>query len=182
MDCAIKQYIAKRRSLFMDEDLDFLDQVVDDFDQDSAFQKMLEKDFEQQIEKDFQQQIQQTMDQLKTSAEKDPMDSMFAQLDELVDSGDFDNVFGELMNDLVTKDLLYEPLKELQEKYPAWIEKNSSSLKPDQLEQYQNQLSVIGEIINEFDDNPDSTGDKITMLMAKAISSNSDAVIRKSAR
>jgi peroxin-19 len=41
------------------------------------------------------------------------MEQMMKELDGLMESGDFEKVFGGFMEQLMSKDVLYEPLKEL---------------------------------------------------------------------
>lgn len=38
---------------------------------------------------------------------------------------------------MVSKAVLYEPVKELCDKFPAWMQSNSASTPPDDLERYE---------------------------------------------
>ncbi len=42
----------------------------------------------------------------------------------------------DLLNMMVSKAVLYEPVKELCDKFPAWMQSNSASTPPDDLERY----------------------------------------------
>jgi hypothetical protein len=44
------------------------------------------------------------------------MDDMMKELEAMMSSQDFENMFGGIMEQLMSKDILYEPMKELAEK------------------------------------------------------------------
>jgi peroxin-19 len=44
------------------------------------------------------------------------MQEMMRQMESLTDNGDFQNMLEGMMNQLMSKDLLYEPMKDLAEK------------------------------------------------------------------
>ena len=44
------------------------------------------------------------------------MEQMMKELETMMGSGEFDNMFGGIMDDLMSKELLYEPMKELSTK------------------------------------------------------------------
>ena len=58
------------------------------------------------------------------------------------------------MTQLTNKEILYEPMKELHDKYPAWLEKHAKELeKTDkgELERYREQQTLVGEIVGRFE-------------------------------
>ncbi|KAH6582882.1 hypothetical protein BASA50_006540 [Batrachochytrium salamandrivorans] len=112
----------------------------------------------------FQDQIAQTMNKLRESSEKataqateelqgnsaeeDPMmANMLKELESMMDSEGFEDIFGGFVDQLMKKEFLYEPLKDLSEKYPAWIEANRSTLSAEDRVRYQNQLEAVKEIV-----------------------------------
>lgn len=44
------------------------------------------------------------------------MEQMMKELEGMMDTGEFEDMFGGLMNQLASKDLLYEPMKDLANK------------------------------------------------------------------
>lgn len=67
----------------------------------------------------------------------------------------------QLMKQILAKDVLYAPMKEIAEKYPAWLESHRDSLSTEELEKYQLQQRYIHDILRQYDSNPDD----ITTLM-----------------
>ena len=56
----------------------------------------------------------------------DSMEQMMKELEGMMDSGDFEDMFGGLMNSLASKDLLYEPMKDLANK--VWLQSTGWSI------------------------------------------------------
>ena len=46
----------------------------------------------------------------------DAMEQMMKELEGLMESGNFEEAFGDIMKELVSKDLLHEPMKDLAAK------------------------------------------------------------------
>lgn len=94
---------------------------------DSDFQKSLpesQKTLKKQ-EKDFQSVISKTLSQIKDGNEAasaqiggdgDAMDAMMKELEGMMNSGDFEDMFGGIMKELVSKELLAEPMLDLAQK------------------------------------------------------------------
>ena len=61
--------------------------------------------------------------------------------------GALDSVVNELLN----KETLYEPMKTLMDEYPPWLEANWDKVSPKELESYNNQLDKITEICNFYE-------------------------------
>jgi peroxin-19 len=57
-----------------------------------------------------------------------------------------------MMEQLTNKDILYEPMKELNEKFPGWIEKNKDNVSKEDLERYRGQQALVEEIVAKFED------------------------------
>ena len=56
-----------------------------------------------------------------------------------------------MMEQLTNKEILYEPMKELRDKFPEWMSKNRASTAPDDLKRYEEQQRVVGEIVARFE-------------------------------
>lgn len=119
-------------------------------------------------ERPFQETIRKTMERMQASgqqpaetmAPEDPADILAKMLKEM-QSGGTDGTENEeeiskmlmgMMEQLTNKDILYEPMQELHDKFPTWMHKNESSIKPDDLERYRDQQRVVGEIVGKFNE------------------------------
>lgn len=115
-------------------------------------------------EGNFQDNIRRTMERMQASdssaasAQPDGMDNdMLASLMKELASGDGDGEDGlskmlmGMMEQLTNKDILYEPMKELDTKFPDWLEKNGAGLKKEDKERYDLQRVLVGEIVGRFE-------------------------------
>ena len=68
----------------------------------------------------------------------------------------------QMMQNLLSKDILYPALKDLTNKYPGWLESNKESLSDKDLERYARQLDLMRNVCYEFEgeSEEDSTEDK----------------------
>jgi peroxin-19 len=53
---------------------------------------------------------------------------------------------------LTNKEILYEPMKELHDKFPAWLAKNKDATPAEDLKRYAEQQTIVGEIVAKFDE------------------------------
>lgn len=100
------------------------------------------------------------------------MAELMKQMESLADNGEFEGVLEGMMSQLMSKDLLYEPMKDLARKYPDWLEKNKEKTKPGEYESYQKQYGICQQIVAtyeapDFDEKNETQGKKITDLMTK---------------
>lgn len=58
----------------------------------------------------------------------------------------------DLMQNLLSKELLYPALKDLSPKFDEWLKKNKPTLSKDDKKRYEKQKAIINEIIEVFDD------------------------------
>lgn len=116
----------------------------------------------------FQETIRKTMERMHNSGEQataaaasdDPEDIMTQMLKEMQSGGvggtggegDLSKMLLSMMEQLTNKDILYEPMKELYEKFPAWMNKNKHSTGKDDLKRYQEQQRLVGEIVGRFEE------------------------------
>ena len=115
----------------------------------------------------FQETIRKTMERMQaseTQAESEGrdenMDDLLSQV--LKEMGDGVPPEGEdeeglnkmllgMMEQLTNKDILYDPMKELHDKFPSWMKRNRATTKAADLERYEDQQKVVGEIVARFD-------------------------------
>ncbi|KAJ3121671.1 Peroxisome chaperone and import receptor [Physocladia obscura] len=132
---------------------------------------------------DFHAAISDTLSQLKDSKEKvetelkenpadvpEDMEAMMKELEEMMGSAEFEDMFGDVMGQLMSRDLLYEPMKDLATKYPEYLAENQSSLSREDYARFELQNNIVSQIIQIYDD-PAITGDteqkRVADLMQK---------------
>lgn len=120
----------------------------------------------QKTEANFQETIRKTMermqesgDQASAAAAADEDDILAKMLKEMESGGfggegsdeDFSKILMGMMEQLTNKDILYEPMKELNDKYPKWLEDNKDKTPKDDLKRYEEQQVLVKEITARFE-------------------------------
>ena len=117
-------------------------------------------------EQSFQDTIQRTMERMSSSSEQASAaassggsDDILAQMLKEMQSGGFDGaneedfnkmLFG-MMQQLTNREILYEPMKEFDQKFPGFLEKYRNSLSSDDLSRYLEQQRLVGEVVAWFE-------------------------------
>lgn len=118
-------------------------------------------------EESFQKTIRKTMERMQASGEQataaaasEDQDDVLAQMLKEMQGGgiegpgneeDFSAMLMGMMQQLTNKEILYEPMKELHGKFPAWMSKNKDSTKQEDLRRYEEQQRLVGEIVGKFE-------------------------------
>lgn len=119
-------------------------------------------------EQPFQETIRRTMERMQASGEKaetastseDP-DDILAQMlsemqngstDDASDEEGFSKMLMNMMEQLTNKEILYEPMKELHDKFPSWMREHESSVEAADLVRYREQERLVDEIVGKFDE------------------------------
>lgn len=116
----------------------------------------------------FDEQIRKTMERMESSDTKateatqksaGSEEDMLAELLRAMEAegggdgeGDLSKMFLGMMEQLTHKDMLYEPMKTLDDKYPDWLAKNKAKLKPGDAKRYTNQQVIVKEIVGKFEE------------------------------
>lgn len=118
----------------------------------------------------FQDTIAATMNRLNENQNSPgPSDDAFLEkmLKELQDAagsglgaGGMDGLLSGLMEELSSKEILYEPMKEMHDKYPAWLSEHASKVSAEELQRYKDQQRVIEDIVLKFEETTYSDTDK----------------------
>ncbi|KAF8271118.1 Pex19 protein [Lactarius quietus] len=146
-----------------------------------AWEKMLEKsmgdafsglDGDQgatnESEDAFQKNVKEAMERLRRSdtdlqadasaPPEDGLSSILGPLGDLGGLGDLgddetiQNFLEGMMGQLMGKDILYEPLKELNDKFPSYLASNADKLSPSDLARYRAQHTCASKIVATFED------------------------------
>ncbi|KAG0652118.1 Peroxisomal farnesylated [Hyphodiscus hymeniophilus] len=122
---------------------------------------------ETDAEKTFQETIKKTMERMQASGDQataaaasDNTDDILAEMMKAMQAGGLDGEAGEedfskmllgMMEQLTNKEILYEPMKELDDKFPEWMEKNKGKVKEDDMKRYNEQQVYVREIVGRFE-------------------------------
>lgn len=120
-------------------------------------------------EQSFQETIRKTMERMQESgdaasaaASSSAHDDILAQMLKEMESGnfggagsdeDFSKILMGMMEQLTNKEILYEPMKELNEKFPQWMTENKGSDKVSEsdMKRYEEQHVLVKEITERFE-------------------------------
>ncbi|KAM4551629.1 peroxisomal biogenesis factor 19 [Odontesthes bonariensis] len=69
-------------------------------------------------------------------------------------------IMQSIMQNLLSKEVLYPSLKEITTKYPEWLETNRSSLSSEDYQRYEQQAKIMGEICKLFEKEEERVEDK----------------------
>ncbi|KAL8766587.1 MAG: hypothetical protein Q9209_006652 [Squamulea sp. 1 TL-2023] len=117
----------------------------------------------------FQEAILRTMQRMQDSGDKahaaavagEDSEDFLAQMLKAMQNGDPDATAGEpefskmlmtMMEQLTNKDILYDPMKELNNKFPEWMSTNKVTVEADDQLRYEKQQRLITEIVNKFEE------------------------------
>lgn len=117
-------------------------------------------------EASFQDTIRKTMERMQTSGDTASAaatgageEDILAQMLREMESGgfgggsedDMNKMLMGMMEQLTNKDILYEPMKELHDKFPAWFNNNKDKCPKEDLARYEEQQRVVDEIVARFE-------------------------------
>ncbi|KAH0944480.1 hypothetical protein HN011_008420 [Eciton burchellii] len=104
---------------------------------------------------DFQSTISRVLQELSTNSENLQNDvnlaSMLGQTSLDDDTGNILPFMQEMMKQLLSKDILYTPVKELSDKYPAWLEEHKTTLSSLDLQRYTKQSELMKQVCIELE-------------------------------
>jgi hypothetical protein len=115
----------------------------------------------------FQDTIRRTMERMQSSGEQataaaasggddDFLTEMLKQLTAGDFAGgseeDFSKMLMGMMEQLTNKEILYEPMKELHDKFPVWLAKNKDATPAEDLKRYMEQKTIVSEIVAKFNE------------------------------
>ncbi|KAG2137421.1 Pex19-domain-containing protein [Suillus bovinus] len=107
----------------------------------------------------------------KDDFQSHPLETLLSQFG-LEDEEDMQGVLETMMGQLMGKDVLYEPLKELSDKFPDYLKANAITLTSDDKSRYDAQIICIKQLLQIFEskdytDDDDKTRIKIVDLMGE---------------
>ena len=84
------------------------------------------------------------------------MEDMMNQFQALGDKEDYHEVVDGVMRQLLSKDLMYEPMQQICEKYPEWLALHKKNLREKEYENYGKQYQVFQKLLAVYDTEPDN--------------------------
>ncbi|XP_057420821.1 peroxisome biogenesis protein 19-2-like [Lotus japonicus] len=94
------------------------------------------------------------------------MEDWVKQFEDLAGSQDMESIVETMMQQLLSKEILHEPMKEIEEKYPKWLEEHKTSLSNEDYDRYMHQYKLI-QNLNEVYEKDSGNFKKIVELMQK---------------
>eukprot|EP01122_Echinamoeba_exundans_P001783 TRINITY_DN11775_c0_g1_i1.p1 TRINITY_DN11775_c0_g1~~TRINITY_DN11775_c0_g1_i1.p1 ORF type:complete len:322 (+),score=72.01 TRINITY_DN11775_c0_g1_i1:24-968(+) len=92
------------------------------------------------------------------------MDKLFEAFE---NNPEMSTLMDTMMQQMMSKDVLYEPLKELRDVFPSWMDKNRDKLSPEERKRHETQLKLLTTIVATYEAEGDAAGPKITTLMTE---------------
>ncbi|KAL8114430.1 peroxisome biogenesis protein 19-2-like [Apium graveolens] len=94
------------------------------------------------------------------------MEDWVKQFEELAGSQDMDSIMETMMQQLLSKDVLQDPMREIGERYPKWLEDHKAMLSKEDYDRYFHQHELIKELNGVYETEPGNFN-KIVELMQK---------------
>ncbi|CAD7696160.1 unnamed protein product [Ostreobium quekettii] len=80
------------------------------------------------------------------------------------DDGNMEAIVGIVMQKLLSKEMLYEPMKDICSRYPAWFEANAATLDKLEEQRFRKQYECIKKIIDMYEKEPDNTSEIMNLM------------------
>ena len=77
---------------------------------------------------------------------------------------DMQGLMDTMMRQLLSKEVLYEPMKEIGDRYPGWLESHKSELSSEDTARYTRQYDFIKQLCHVYETTPDDFS-KVVDLM-----------------
>lgn len=71
------------------------------------------------------------------------------------DGAEMAGLMESMMHALLSKDVLQQPMSEIADKYPRWIDANRATLSASEVEMYEKQLALVRELLVVYDEAPE---------------------------
>ncbi|GAB4858040.1 hypothetical protein Ancab_015942 [Ancistrocladus abbreviatus] len=94
------------------------------------------------------------------------MEDWVKQFEEIAGSQDMESIVETMMQQLLSKEILHEPMKEIGERYPKWLEEHKAGLAEEDYKRYSRQYQLIQELNVVYETEPGNFP-KIVDLMQK---------------
>ncbi|EPQ51527.1 Pex19 protein, partial [Gloeophyllum trabeum ATCC 11539] len=124
-----------------------------------------DKATEKEVDDAFQRSIRQAMEKLESSesamqadanaTSDESLEALLKQLNGTLgegEEGELQGLLESMMSQLMSKEVLYEPLKELHDKFPSYLSENAATLSDADKSRYQQQYKCVTKIVQIFEE------------------------------
>ncbi|TVU28936.1 hypothetical protein EJB05_20474 [Eragrostis curvula] len=84
------------------------------------------------------------------------MEEFVKQFEEFAGAQDMDSIVETMMQQLLSKEILHEPMKDIVEKYPKWLEDNKDKISKEEYDRYNKQLELMTKLIAVYENDPEN--------------------------
>jgi len=92
------------------------------------------------------------------------MENMMKEFEKMGQKGDANDVIDGMMKQLLSKDIMYEPMKKVNDRYPRWLAEHKERLSKDDYNRYGQQYQYFQRIVAVYETEPDNFP-RLTELM-----------------
>ncbi|CAM6114041.1 unnamed protein product [Calypogeia fissa] len=83
------------------------------------------------------------------------VENLMKQFEDLGGSQDMQSIMDTMMRQLLSKEVLHEPMKEIGERYPEWLAANKSQIREEDYNRYSRQHQYILQLCDVYESTPD---------------------------
>ncbi|GAB9462736.1 Peroxisome chaperone and import receptor [Globisporangium polare] len=84
------------------------------------------------------------------------MEEMMKKFEQMGEKSDFQDLVDGMMQQLLSKDVMYDPMLQICERYPEWLAEKESLLSKEDYERYGKQYQYFQQIIAVYESEPDN--------------------------
>ncbi|KAG3116922.1 hypothetical protein PI124_g6610 [Phytophthora idaei] len=84
------------------------------------------------------------------------MSEMMKKFEEMGEKSDFQDLVDGMMQQLLSKDVMYDPMKQICERYPEWLAEKELLLSKEDYERYGKQYQYFQQIVAVYESEPDN--------------------------
>ncbi|XP_065864190.1 peroxisome biogenesis protein 19-2-like [Euphorbia lathyris] len=84
------------------------------------------------------------------------MEDWVKQFEELAGSQDMESIVGTMLQQLLSKKILHEPMREIGERYPKWLEEHKDTLTKEEYDRYFHQYELINTLNEVYEKEPNN--------------------------
>jgi len=77
---------------------------------------------------------------------------------------DTDAMIDGMMEQLLSKELMYEPMKQVAQKFPQWLQDHKDNLEPEEYSMREKQCGCFQKLVEMYETKPDNTRDLIELM------------------
>ena len=87
---------------------------------------------------------------------EDMMNSIMGEFEKLGEKEDFQDIMDGMMRQLLSKDVMYDPMKQITAKFPEWLAEHEDSLPEEDYERYGRMYQYFQKIVSVYESEPNN--------------------------